>query len=194
MWRTILRKHSACSLGTRLGPWLCLNIVADTHSEPQTCQCGQVSPHYSTYIDMLRSLPWENWHGHLSLTNGPFAQFPPNKLSILWNHLANPMFLRWVCASLEWRVLDFIISQKSCLCSPFRHTSCDNIARVQSQRTWQTWTCTPRLQLPSKLCLMRLGLTEEFLRTFSCTLLSLHLKWPLCICYWCVVLICYLFC
>ena len=31
--------------------------------------------------------------------------------------------------------LDFIIPQKSCLCSPFRHTSHDNIAHVQSQRT-----------------------------------------------------------
>ena len=83
---------------------------------------------------------------------------------------------------------------KSCLCSPFRHTSRDNIAHVQSQRTWQTWTCTPRLQLPSKLCLMRLELTEEFLQTFSCPLLSLYLIWPLCIRYWCVVLICYRFC
>ena len=90
--------------------------------------------------------------------------------------------------------LDFIISQKSYLCTPFRHTSRNNIVHVQSQRTWQTWTCTPRLQLLSKLCLMRLGLTEEFLRTFSCPLLSLHLKWPLCIRYWCVVLICYWFC
>ena len=151
-------------------------------------------PHHSPYIDMLRSMLWENWHGHLSLTDGLFAQFPPNKLSILWNHLANPMCLRWVCASLEWRILDFIISQKSCLCSPFRHTSRDNIARVQFQRTWQTWTCTPRLQLPSKLCLMSLGLTEEFLRTFSYPILSLHLNWPLCIRYWCVVLTCYRFC
>ena len=180
MWPTILRKHSACSLGTHLGPW--------------TCQSGHVSTHHSPYIVMLRSLPWENWHGHLSLTDGPFAQFPPNKLSILWNHLANPMCLRKGCASLEWRILDFIISQKSCLCSPFRHTIRDNIAHVQSQRTWQTWTCTPRLQLPSKLCLMRLGLTEKFLQTFSCPLLSLHLKWPLCIRYWCVVLFCYRFC
>ena len=24
-----------------------------------------------------------DWHGHLSLTDGPVAQFPPNKLSIL---------------------------------------------------------------------------------------------------------------
>ena len=32
---------------------------------------------------------------------------------------------------------------KSCLCSQFRHTSHDTIAHVQSQRTWQTWTCTP---------------------------------------------------
>ena len=55
-------------------------------------------------------------------------------------------------------------------------------------------TCTPRLQLPSKLCLLRLGLTEEFLWTFSCPLLSLHLKWPLWIRYWYVVLICYRFC
>ena len=77
---------------------------------------------------------------------------------------------------------------------PFRHTRCDNIARVQSQRTWQTWMCTPRLQLQSKPCLMTLGLTEDFLRTFSCPLLSLHLKWPLCIRYWCVVQICYRFC
>ena len=44
VWRTILRKHSACSLGTCLGPWLCLNIVPDTHSEPQICQCEQISP------------------------------------------------------------------------------------------------------------------------------------------------------
>ena len=58
VWRTILRKHSACSLGTRLDPWLCLNIVPDTHSEPQTCQYGHVSPHHSPYIDKLRSLPW----------------------------------------------------------------------------------------------------------------------------------------
>ena len=77
---------------------------------------------------------------------------------------------------------------------PVRHTSHDNIAHVQYQCTWQTWTCTPRLQLHSKPCLMRLGLTEEFLRTFSCPLLSLNLKWPLCIRYWCVVLICYQFC
>ena len=35
------------------------------------------------YIDMPSSLPWENWHGHLSLTYELFAQFPPNKLSIL---------------------------------------------------------------------------------------------------------------
>ena len=194
MWPTILKKHSTCSPGTRLGYWLCLNIVPNTHSEPQTCKSGYVSPRHSPYIDMLRSLPWENWHGHLSLTDGPFAQFPPNKQSIVWNLLANPMFIRWVCASSEWRSLDFIISQKSCLCSLFRHTSCDNIAHVQSQRTWQTWTCTPKLQLPSKHCLMRLDLTEEFLRTFTSPLLSLHLKWPLCFRYWCVVLICYRFC
>ena len=193
VWRTILRKHSACSLGTHLSPWHCLNIVPETHSEPQTCQCGHVSPHHSPYIDMLCSLPWEIWHGDLSLTDGQFPQFPPNKLSLLWNHLANPMCLKLVCALYEWHVLDFIISQKSFLCSPFRHTSRDNIARVQSQRAWQTWTCTPRLQLPSKLCLMRLDLTEEFLQTFFCPLFSLHLKWLLWIRYWCVVLICYRF-
>ena len=28
---------------------------------------------------------------------------------------------------------------------------------------------------------MRLGLREDFLQTFSCPLLSLYLKWPLCI-------------
>ena len=82
---------------------------------------------------------------------------------------------------------------KSCLCSPIRHTSHDNIALAQCQRTWQTWTCTSRLQLPNKLCLMRLGLTEQFLQTYTCLLLSLHLKWPLCIRYWCVELLCYRF-
>ena len=46
---------------------------------------------------------------------------------------------------------------------------------------------------PANFVWVRLGLTEEFLRTFYCPLLSLHLKWPFCICYWCVVLICYRF-
>ena len=160
-----------------------------THMSMWACLHPPFSIHF-----MLHSLPWENWHWHLSLTDGPFAQFPPNKLSIVWNLLANPMCLRYVCALKEWRIIDFIISQKSCMCSPFRHTSHDNIAHVQSKRTWQTWTCTSTLKLPSKLCLMRLWLTEEFLRTFSYHLLSLHLKWPLCIRYWCVVLICYRFC
>ena len=195
MWRTILRKHSACSLGTRLGPWLCLNIVPDAHSEPQTCQCGHVSPHHSPYIDMLRSLPWKKlaWafvsNGRavcpISTKQAFYSLKPPGKSYV------PQVGVRLV--RMAYSRLIFIISQKSCLCSPFRHTSRDNIAHVQSQRTWQTWTCTPRLQLPSKLCLMRLGLREEFLRTFSCPLLSLHLKWPLCIRYWCVVLICYRF-
>ena len=35
--------------------------------------------------------------------------------------------------------------------------------------------------VPSKLCLVRLDLREEFLRTFNCPLLSLNLKLPLCI-------------
>ena len=45
---------------------------------------------------------------------------------------------------------------------------------VPQAGVWQTWTCTPRLHIPSKLYLMRLGLTEEFLWTLSCPLLSLH--------------------
>ena len=174
--------------------WLCLNIVPDRNSEPQTCQSGHVSPHHSPYIDMLHSLPWENWHGHLSLTDVPFAQFPPNKLFYSLKppckYYVPQVGVRLVKMAY-YRVNNF---PKSCLCSPYQHTSHDNIAHVQCQRTIQIWTCTPRLQLPSKLCLMRLGLTEEFLRTFSCPLLSLHLKWPLCIRYWCVVLICYRFC
>ena len=87
----------------------------------------------------------------------------------------------WCCASWKWHSLVHVISQELCSCSPFRHTSRDNIARVQSQRTGQTRTCTPRHQLSSKLCLVRLGLREDFLRTFTCLLLSLYLKWPLCI-------------
>ena len=86
------------------------------------------------------------------------------------------------CASLEWHSLVYVISQELCSRSPFRYTSRNNIARVQSQRTGQTWTCTPRHQLPTKLCLVRLGLREDNLRTFSCSLLSFYLKWPLCIC------------
>ena len=173
---------------------LCQHCTRHAQWATNVSMWARLPPRHSPYIDMLRSLPRKNWHGHLSLTDGPLAQFPPNKLSILWNHLENPMCLRLVCVSLEWRILDFIISQISCLCSPFRHTRSDNIARVQSQRTWQTWTCTPRLQLHIKLCLMRLSLSEEFLRTFSYPLLSLHLKWPLWIRYRCVVLICYRFC
>ena len=38
-----------------------------------------------------------------------------------------------------------------------------------------------RHQLPSKLCLVSLGLREDFLRTLSCPLLSFYLKRPLCI-------------
>ena len=37
----------------------------------------------------------------------------------------------------------------------------------------------------TKQTLMRLGLREEFLQTFSCPLLSLQHKRPLCIRYWC---------
>ena len=51
------------------------------------------SPH-SSFIDMPSSLPCVNWHGHLSLTYELFAQFLPNKLSILWNELANPVCSR----------------------------------------------------------------------------------------------------
>ena len=141
-----------------------------TNMSMWACFPPPFSIHWYAAFSAMGKLAWA------FVSNGrAVSQFPPNKLSILWNHLANPMCLKLVCASWEWRILDFIISQKSCLCSPFRHTSRDNIAHVQSLSTWQTWTCTPRLQLPSKLCLMRLGLTEEFLRTFSCHLLSHHL-------------------
>ena len=85
------------------------------------------------------------------------------------------------CASWEWHILVYVISQQLCSRSPFRHTNRDNIARVQCQHTGQTWTCTPSRQLPSKLCLVRLNLREDFLRTFFCPLLSFYLKWPLCI-------------
>ena len=84
-------------------------------------------------------------------------------------------------ASWEWHILGDVICQELCSRSPFRNTSRDNIERVQSQRTGQTWTCTPRRQLPSKLCLVRLGLTEGFLLPFSCSLFSFYLKWPPCI-------------
>ena len=95
-----------------------------------------------------------------------------------WQILCAPHRCR---ASKEWHILAYVISQELCSRSSFRHTRRDNIARVQSQRTGQTWTCTPRRQLRSIHCLVRLGLREDFLRTFSCPLLSVHLKWPLCI-------------
>ena len=40
---------------------------------------------------------------------------------------------------------------------------------------------TSRHQLPSKPCLVRLELREDFLRTLSCPLLSFYLKLSLCI-------------
>ena len=55
-----------------VGPRHCLNVVSDANSEPQTCQCRNVSPHHFPYIDKLCSLPWKKWHGHLSLTDEPF--------------------------------------------------------------------------------------------------------------------------
>ena len=134
---------------------------------------------------MQCSLPLENLYGYFYLTYEPFAWFPPNKLFILWIDLANSMCHRLVCVSWEQRVQDYLISYKLHLFSPFWHSSRYIIAHVQSQRIWQTLTCTPRHQLPSKLCLMRLGLRHGFLRSFSCPLLSFYIKWPLCIRYCC---------
>ena len=150
--------------------------MPESHSEPQKYQRGHVSPPHSPYIDMPSSLPWENWRGQLSLTCDLFAQFPRNKLSILEMTWQIMCALNICCASKEWHILFYVISQELCSRSPFRHTSRDNIARVHSQRTRQTRTCTPRHLLPSKLCLVRLGFREDFLQTFSCPLLSLYLK------------------
>ena len=38
----------------------------------------------------------------------------------------------------KWHILVYAISQDLCSRSPFRHTSCDNVAHVQSQRSGQT--------------------------------------------------------
>ena len=109
--------------------------VPDAHSEPQTCQCGHVSPNHSPYIDMLRSLPWKKlaWafvsNGRavcsISTKQAFYSLKPPGKSYVpqVGVRLVRMAYFR------------FIISQKSCLCSPFRHTSRDNIAHVQSQRT-----------------------------------------------------------
>ena len=78
------------------------------------------------------------------------------------------------------------------LFSPFRHSGLYNIAHVQSQHMWQTSTCTPRHQLPSKLRLMRLELRKYFLRTFTCLLLSFYISDHFAFVI-CVVLICYWF-
>ena len=56
----------------------------------------------------------------------------------------------------------FIIYQNLHLFSPFRHSSLDNIAHVQSQHMWQMLRCTLRHQLPSKLRLLRLELRDTF--------------------------------
>ena len=56
--RKILRQLSARSLETYLGAWICLNVVPESHSEPQKYQCGHVSPPpfsihwYSKFSDM----------------------------------------------------------------------------------------------------------------------------------------------
>ena len=178
MWPTVLREHSASSLGTLLGHWSCLNIVPDTHSEPQTCQCGHVSTHHSPYIDMLHSC-----HGKLAwafVSNGRAVYSISAKQAFYFLKQPGKYYVPQVGVRLvRMAYFRFYNFPKVVFVCPFRHTSHDNIAHLQSQRTWQTWTWTRRLQLPSKLCLMRLGLTEELLRTFSCPLLSLHLKWPL---------------
>ena len=44
MWPTILIKHSACSLGIRLGPWLCLIIVPGTHMSHKHVNFGMFPP------------------------------------------------------------------------------------------------------------------------------------------------------
>ena len=118
----------------------------------------------------------------MSLTYEPFASFPRNKLSLIWIDQANPKFHRFACVSLERHVLAFIISKELHLCHLFRHSSRYNITHVQSEHLWQPLTCTPRHHLPSKLCLMRQGLREDFLRTYS-SLLLYYIKWPLCIRY-----------
>ena len=41
--RTILRQLSARTLETYLGAWICLNILPESHSEPQKYQRGHVS-------------------------------------------------------------------------------------------------------------------------------------------------------
>ena len=104
---------------------------------------------------------------------------------------------KWLACSLEtgldlWLCFDIVPGRNNePRKSQWYANGFDNIAHVQSQHMWQTSTCTPRHQLPSKLRLMRLGLREYFLRTFTCLLLSFyisdHFAFVICvvvICYW----------
>ena len=150
------------------------------------------STDHPPYFDMPCCLPWENWHGHLSLTYETFAQFQPNKISDVWNNLVNPMCHWQVCGSQERNFEAFIIYQNLHVLGPFRHSGLNNIAHVQSQHMWQTSTCTQMHQLPSKLRLMRLGLREYYPRTFTCLLLSFYISDHFAFII-CVVLICYWF-
>ena len=93
--RTILRKWLACSLETGLDLWHC-TWKEQWATKVSVWACSTDHP---PYIDMPCSLPWENWHGHLSLTFEPCAQFLPNKLSDVWNKVANPMCHRQVSVS-----------------------------------------------------------------------------------------------
>ena len=65
------------------------------------------------YIDKPCSLPWKNWHRHLSLTYETFAQFQPNKLSDVWNNLANPM-CTGRCVPRKNGILMLLSSTKIC--------------------------------------------------------------------------------
>ena len=114
-----------------------------------------------------------------------------NKLSHVRNNLANPMCHWQMSVSIERQLEAFINYQNLHLFSPYRHSGLDNIAHIQSQHMRQTSTCTPRHQLPSKLLLMRLGLREYYLRTFTSLLLSIkisdHFAFVICVvqvCYW----------
>ena len=66
----------------------------DTNMSMWACFPPPFSIHWYAAFSAMGKLAWA-----FSLTDAPFAQFPPNKLSILWNYLANSMCFRYVCAS-----------------------------------------------------------------------------------------------
>ena len=112
----------------------------DTNMSMWACFPPPFSIHWYAAFSAMGKLAWtfvSNWRAVCSISTKQafYSLKPPGKSNV---SQVDVLHLRMA----YFRFYNF---PKSCLCSPHQHSSQDNIAHVQSQRTWQTWTCTPRL-------------------------------------------------